>query len=99
MSQVDLMVMRNGFAAERHPEQTVKIVIEENLSTAESGTDFTLDSQVLEFRNKNTIQLPLRVNIHGSASGKKIVLRLDYGYYDECRPDGRKADKLTVKIR
>ena len=97
-TQVDLLVIRNGFAAERHPKQTVKVLVEESLSTAKVGTDFSLDQQVFDFQNENTLKLPLRVNIRNS-SGKKIVLRLEYGYYDECRSDGRKADKLTIKVK
>lgn len=33
-AQVDLLVTRNAFAAKAHPKQTVKVVVEENLSTA-----------------------------------------------------------------
>ena len=47
----------------------------------------------------NVLQLPLRVNISGGTSGKKIVLRLDYGYYDECSPESRKGDKLIIKVK
>lgn len=98
LEQVNLLIMRNGFSAERHPKQTVNIVVDESLSTAKLGTDFSLDQQRFNFQNKNTLKLPLQVNIHGS-TGTKIVLRLEYGYYDESQLDGRKADKLTIKIK
>lgn len=97
-SQVNLLIVRNAFAAEKHPKQSVKVIVEENLSTAKLDVDFSLDQQVSNFMNKDALHLPLQVNIHGGASGKKIVLRLDYGYNDECQLEGRKADKLTIKI-
>ena len=98
-AQVDLLVTRNAFAAKAHPKQTVKVIVEENLSTAKPGGDFILSEQVFNFRNKDVLQLPLRVNISGGTSGKKIVLRLDYGYYDECSPESRKGDKLIIKVK
>ena len=98
-AQVDLLVTRNAFAAKAHPKQTVKVIVEENLSTAKPGGDFILSEQVFNFRNKDVLQLPLRVTISGGTSGKKIVLRLDYGYYDECSPESRKGDKLIIKVK
>lgn len=98
-TQVDLLVTRNAFAAKTHPKQTVKVVVEENLSTAKLGGDFVLNEQVFNFKSKDALQLPLRVNINGGTSGKKIVLRLDYGYYDECSLESRKGDKLTIKVK
>ena len=98
-AQVDLLVTRNAFAAKAHPKQTVKVVVEENLSTANPGGDFILSEQAFNFKNKDALQLPLRVNISGGTSGKKIVLCLDYGYYDECSPESRKGDKLIIKVK
>lgn len=98
-SQVDLLIARNAFAAKTHPKQTVKVVVEESLSTAKLGSDFTLSEQIFSFKNKDALNIPLQVNIHGGTSGKKIVLRLDYGYYDECNLEGREGDKLTIKIK
>lgn len=98
-SQVDLLITRNAFAAKTHPKQTVKVVVEESLSTAKPGGDFTLSEQIFSFSNKDALQLPLQVNIQSGTSGKKIVLRLDYGYYDECKLEGREGDKLTIMIQ
>lgn len=98
-TRVDLLVVRNAFAAMDHPKQTVKIAVDEERSSAISGTDFTFDQQVLTFSGKDMLQLPVYVNVHRSAAGKKIVLRLDYEYYEECHPEGRKADRLTITVK
>lgn len=97
-SRVDLLVVRNAFAAKDHPDQTVKIEVFEDLSTAKLGEDFTLDTQNLKFSGKGSVQLPLQMSISSGTSGKKIVLRLDYGYYDECSLEGRNADQLEINI-
>ena len=52
-AQVDLLVTRNAFAAKAHPKQTVKVVVEENLSTANPGGDFILSEQAFNFKNKD----------------------------------------------
>lgn len=98
-SQAELLVCRNVFAAAEHPLQTVRIEVDERLSTAEFGTDFNLDRQELTFQQKESLQLPLQVTLRSSAAGKKIVLRLDYAYYDECPLDGRRSDRLTITIK
>lgn len=98
-SQTELLVVRNAFAAAEHPRQTVGIVVDEELTTADPATDFSLDRQTLTFPDRQTLQLPLQIAVRSSAAGKKIVLRLDYEYYDECPLDGRKCDRLTITIK
>lgn len=98
-SRVDLLVARNAFATQDHPKQTVRIAVDEERSSAILGADFSLDEQVLTFSGKNVFQLPLCVTIHRGAAGKKIVLRLDYEYYEECHLEGRKADRLTITVK
>ena len=99
LTQVDLFVVRNAFAAQNHPQQTVRIIVDEEHSSAILGTDFSLDQQVLTFSKKNELQRPLCVTIHSLAAGKKIALRLDYEYYEECHLEGRKADRLTITVK
>lgn len=96
-SQVKLLVCRNAFAAKDHPKQTVQVVVDQELSTAEEGGDFSISASSLDFKNGNVTSLPLTVNIH-NAKGKTIVLKLEYGYYDECPLADRKADRLKIKI-
>lgn len=97
-SQVELLVMRNAFAAKDHPRQTVKIVVVEKSSTAFVGTDFTVSDSELIFNGKNEISKPIIINIQ-NAKGKIIVLQLSYEYYRECPAEGRKADRLKIKIK
>lgn len=97
-SQVELLVIRNGFAAQDHPRQTVEITVPEGSSTAVAGADFTLSQSKLTFDGKNTTSIPVQVNIH-DAKGKTIVLQLVYEYYNECPAEGRKADRLKIQIR
>lgn len=97
-SQVELLVMRNGFAGLDHPRQTVEITVPEGGSTAIVGTDFTLSQSKLTFDGKNMNSIPVQVNIH-DAKGKTIVLQLVYEYYKECPAEGRKADRLKIQIK
>lgn len=55
--------------------------------------------RVTAFSGSEELKLPFQLQIRSSASGKRIVLRLDYGYTDECRPEYRKADRLVVEVR
>lgn len=96
-SQVELLVCRNAFAAKDHPKQTVQVVADPELSTAEEERDFSISASSLDFKNGNVTSLPLTVNIH-NAKGKTIVLKLEYEYYDECPLADRKADRLKIKI-
>lgn len=97
-SQVDLLIWRNAFAAKDHPKQNVLIVVDQELSTAEEGRDFSISESSLKFKGSNNNSIPVSVNIH-SAAGKTIVLQLVYEYYDECPVEGRKADRLKIKIK
>lgn len=97
-SLVNIYVMRNLFAANDHPRQNVKIVVDEKQSTAIAGVDFIIPETNLNFKNKETIRLPVTINIH-SETKKTIVLRLVYEYYNECPAEGRKADRLKIKIK
>lgn len=98
-SQVNLFIGRNVFAANEYPEQTVRIVVDEYRTTADPETDFSFNQHVLNFPNKNALQLPLQATIHSGAAGKKIVLLLDYGYYDKCPQNGRRCDRLTINVQ
>ena len=98
-SQAELLVVRNAFSANEHPRQTVGIVVDEELTTADPATDFTLDRQTLTFSDRQTLQLPLQVTFRSSAAGKKIGLRLDYAYYDACPLNGRRCDRLTILVK
>lgn len=97
-SQVELLVWRNAFAAKDHPKQNVQIVVDQKLSTAEEGRDFSISESSLNFKGKNNTSIPVSVNIH-SAAGKTIVLQLVYEYYDECPVEGRMADRLKIKVK
>lgn len=55
--------------------------------------------RVTTFSGREELKLPFQLQSRSSVSGKRIVLRLDYGYTDECRPEHRKADKLVVGCR
>lgn len=55
--------------------------------------------RVTAFSGREELKLPFQLQSRSSVSGKRIVLRLDYGYTDECRPEHRKADKLVVGCR
>ena len=96
-STLTLFVMRDLMAADDHPKQTAKIVVDQELSTATEDVDFTLSKKTFEFKNTDTFKLPLTVNIR-NAKDKTIVLKLEYGYYDECPLANRKADRLKIKI-
>ena len=96
--RLNLYVFRSLFAANDHPKQTVRILVEEE-TTADPDTDFKLEASELAFNNRDEMKVPFQVVIRSSASGKKIVLRLDYGYTDVCKPEYRKADKLVIKIK
>lgn len=97
-SQVELLVWRNAFAAKDHPKQNVQIVVDQKLSTAEEGRDFSISESSLNFKGKNNTSIPVSVNIY-SAAGKTIVLQLVYEYYDECPVEGRMADRLKIKVK
>lgn len=97
-SQVELLVWRNAFAAKDHPKQNVQIVVDQKLSTAEEGRDFSISKSSLNFKGKNNTSIPVSVNIH-SAAGKTIVLQLVYEYYNECPVEGRMADRLKIKVK
>lgn len=96
--RLNLYVFRSSFAANDHPKQTVRILVEEE-TTADPDTDFKLEGSELAFNKREEMRVPFQVVIRSSASGKKIVLRLDYGYTDVCKPEYRKADKLVIKIK
>lgn len=98
ISQVELLVWRNAFAAKDHPKQNVQIVVDQKLSTAEEGRDFSISESSLNFKGKDNTSIPVSINIH-SAAGKTIVLQLVYEYYNECPAEGRKADRLKIKIK
>ena len=51
------------------------------------------------FGGLEALKLPFQLQSRSSASGKRIVLRLAYGYTDECRSEHRKADRLVVGCR
>lgn len=51
------------------------------------------------FGGREKLKLPFQLPSRSSASGKRIVLRLDYGCTDECRPEHRKADRLVIGCR
>lgn len=93
-----LYVSRSLFAANDYPKQDVRILVEEE-TTADPNMDFTLEGSELVFNNRDEMKVPFQVVIRSSASGKKIVLRLDYGYTDVCKPEYRKADKLEITIK
>lgn len=97
-SQVNIYVMRNLFVANDHPRQNVKIVVDEKQSSAIEGVDFTISESSLNFKNKEAIRVPLTINIHSQAK-KTIVLQLAYEYYKECPAEGRKVDRLKIKIK
>lgn len=97
-SRLDLYVARNPYAAREHPGQTAWIVVDET-SSAVPDTDFKLGCREFAFGGREELKLPFQLQIRSSASGKRIVLRLDYGYTDECRPEYRKADRLVVEVR
>ncbi len=96
--RLNLYVSRSLFAANDYPKQDVRILVEEE-TTADPNTDFTLEGSELVFNNRDEMKVPFQVVIRSSASGKKIVLRLDYGYTDVCKPEYRKADKLEITIK
>lgn len=97
-AHLNLLVCRSPFAAEVYPKQTVRILVEEE-TTAVPDTDFKLEGSELAFHSRDETKIPFRVVIRSSASGKRIVLRLDYGYRDVCKPEYRKEDKLVIKIK
>lgn len=97
-SSMTLFVTRNNAAANHHPKQTAQIVVDEEKSTAIAGTDFTISEQTFNFIGKNNVNLPFVINTR-AATGKVIVLQLNYAYYDECPADGRKVDRLKIKIK
>lgn len=96
-TSLELFVMRSTMAAQSHPRQTVRIIVDQENSTAITGTDFTLSAATFDFGNAEMLRLPFTINIH-DAVGKTIVLKLDYAYYDECPADTRKEDRLTIRI-
>ena len=96
-SQVELLVWRNAFAAKDHPKQNVQIVVDQKLSTAEEGRDFSISESSLNFNGKDNTSIPVAINIH-SAAGKTIVLQLVYEYYNECPAETRRADRLKINI-
>lgn len=95
-SQVKLLVWRNAFAAQDHPQQHVQLVVDQKLTTAKEG-DFSISEPSLNFSHGIMTSIPVTVNIHG-AKGKKIVLLLQYDYYDECPATLRKTDRLNIYI-
>lgn len=96
-SRLQLVISRNVYIAQAFPKQKVKVVVDTQLSTAVEGVDFDFSSQTFEFRGKNTLQLPFAVDIH-AAKGKRIVLLLEYGYYEQCPLEGRMGNRLTIDI-
>lgn len=97
-TRLDLYVSRTPFAADEYPKQSVRILVEEE-TTADRSADFKLEGSELTFQNRNELKVPFRIVIRSSASGKKIVLRLEYGYADVCNPEYRQADRLVIHIR
>lgn len=95
---LNLNVIRNAFAAKDHPKQRVQIIVDEKLSTAEQGRDFSISESSLIFNGKNNTSIPIKINIH-DAKGKTIVLQLAYEYYNECPAEGRRADRLKIQIK
>lgn len=94
-----LYVGRNSFVAYHNPEQSVDIVVDETLSTAEKGVDFTIDPESIRFEDEDNWVQSLNVSVNSNTAGKKIVLRLVYDYYDYYHPiEGRKYDTMTINI-
>ena len=89
--------MRTYIAASNFKKQTVTVIVDEELSTAVKGQDFDFSPTTLEFKDLNT-RLPFKVNVN-SAKGKTIVLQLNYEYYNECPAEGRRVDRLQIKIK
>ena len=97
-SQVELLVWRNAFAAKDHPNQNVQIIVDQKLSTAEVGHDFSISDSSLDFKGNDNTSIPISVDTH-SATGKTIVLQLVYEYYNECPADTRRSDRLKINIK
>lgn len=97
-SQLSLHVVRNAFAAKDYPQQSVQIVVDRNLTTAEQGVDFSVSETNLTFNNENNTAAPLSVDIH-SGAGKIIALQLVYDYHAASPAASRKADRLTIRIK
>ena len=62
-SQMELLVWRNAFAAKDHPRQNVRIVVDQKLSTAEEGRDFSISESNLDFNGKDNTSIPVSINI------------------------------------
>lgn len=97
-SRLDLLVVRNAFTVEKYPAQTAEIIIDQKSGTAKPNEDFIVDMQSITFRDKESLKIPVKIDIQPDTSGKSIVLQLDYKYHDICNPDGRKADVLVINI-
>lgn len=97
-SSLNLNVIRNAFAAKDHHQQNAQIIVDEKLSTAEQGRDFSISESSLIFNGKNNTSIPITINIH-DAKGKTIVLQLAYEYFQECPAEGRRADRLKIQIK
>lgn len=98
MFQLELLIWRNAFAAKDHPKQHVQVIVDQKLTTAELGRDFSISESSLTFNGENNTSIPITINIH-DAKGKTIVLQLAYEYYQECPAEGRKADHLKIQIK
>ena len=99
-SQVGLLVRRHYFVARtHHPDQTVKIVVDEQQSTAAEGEDFSIDTHQVAFSGVDDLKKQLVLTVGPGAAGKTIVLKLDYEYYEQCKAESRKCDRLTVTVK
>ena len=96
-TSLELFVMRSTMAARSYPQQTARVIVDQENSTAVEGTDFTLSAATFDFGKAEVLRLPFTIDIH-DAAGKTIVLKLDYAYYDECPADTRKENRLTIRI-
>lgn len=95
-SSLNLQVMRG--ASPHFPKQTAKIVVDSEKSTAVMGTDFTLSETAFKFNGRDDFYQPFVLDVK-AASGKKIVLRIDYEYYKESPVDEREKDELTINVK
>ena len=96
-SVTQLFVARQLALANANPKQEVKIVVDGS-STAEQGKDFNLDKKSFSFKNADATQMPVTLSVNGNTRGKRIVLRLEYGYDNIAPHENRKADILTINI-
>ncbi len=95
---LELIVTRNIDIAERkYVVQTATLLVD-NSSTASVGTDFEISATSIRF-SKGQYSTPVTITTRPSASGKTIVLKLDYDYTDVCPKNQRTSDILTITVK